>query len=362
MSVKDALESRYVYKYGLIDAQYILMRNKNMLSSQYYPDPIPKDKLLVITIQSFMKLKRDNRFKYPLLLWDKSPYHKSRVVSEYKGDRYIESEDDITRLQDELVKVSDPKEQEKIKEKIRKIEVGMANFSTLQDIKYGLLNDEWSSYGFTSVLKGGYEADDLAYMIAKRISADYKIGDKNSTAVLLTADKDWINFQLPGVTFISTYNGSNYPELYDEYINLAKKVDSYSRENYGVPILLSRYQYGILQELLGASHNNAGIWTHSFKEIPEVEVISRLLCKDTTLPDYELLSKCYESMNMELGTTDSGTQYIDDTTNLINYKLSDASFNVTNSNLFVKYCKDNNLLINSMNYALFIDGYSGGTT
>lgn len=433
----------FTYKYGIIDLQYILMRNKNMSEGynindyveqcnntpldQSIPDPIPIDKknLLKTTIQSIMKLKRDYDFQYPILLFDASPYHKVKAIENYKADRYIPTDEEIAELE-KSKECKTPEEVRQIEIEQKVIELKQLNFSVMQEIKYGFLSDDWNSYGFHAVLKKGYEADDLAYLLALEISRKYQgldtiqevyensrvvdetgsvieagnlykwmiyqkdhpdflesgykfktvvpnKGDKSSTAVLLTADKDWLNFQLPGVEFYSTYNGSNYPDYLEYYREWNDNVNKYETETYKPTHkpYMNRYEFGILCELSGDSHNNAVIWTHG-NEVDWCEFVSKILLKDKSLPDYDKINYAFECMNMMYAKTqfmkdddgnitnlndDQKVPCIDDSSGIIWRALDESSYTYT-PGAMQEYCTKNFVYLNFSTYDQYINGFS----
>lgn len=385
----------FTYKYGLIDGNYILFRNKSLLKENYYPNAIPKNELLRVTLQSFMKLKRERNFQYGLILWDSSPYFKKEAIKNYKADRYYAEESDIDVLnkeKDALLEESKTATPERVIEiqkrlveipkEINDILLEIENFKVTQSVKYEFMNDELVDSGFKSVLKKGYEADDHAYLLSKRISTEYQNGDASSTAILCTADKDWVNFVLPGVTFVSTYYGKTYPEYKTNYESDLKRINEHSMRLFNKPVSMSQYEWGILYELSGASHNNAGVWDHyskaSVEKLDWYESIARLLNKDDTLPEYDIFRRAYEAMNMDTGyapdkvvvnTTDEvtnevvtdttydfsnmSTTYFDDTSKLHNFKLSDKKYK---HGVFYNYCLKNFISINMDSYMEYVKG------
>ncbi len=296
--------------YGLIDAQYILVRNRNMLAGYKKGEKkvVSSSELLEVTLQSIMKMKREYGFMYPILLWDSSPYHKSSVLSHYKKDRKRASEEEIKSLEEQADAANELAVKLKLQADVRDMKVDLKNDQTQKEVKACIKSEDWIDCGFHSVYRDGYEADDLAYMLGVQIS-HLNNHDKGYSAVLISADKDWINFQLPGVSFISCYNGSSYPEVTEKFYKELIKINDHSQKNYGIDTKLTQYQWGILKELTGTTHNNAAVWKH--KELKWPEAMSRLLNGDHTLPEAELLFSCTKAMNMNGGSA-NGVNYIQD--------------------------------------------------
>lgn len=388
------MPKKYKYRYGLIDGNYLLFRNKSLLQGNYAPNPIPKNELLKVTLQSFMKLQRERNFQYGLILWDSSPYFKTEAIKEYKADRYQASEDEIVKLKDEEANLvleyptASPERQVEIsrrlveiKNQILEVNMNIENFKIAQEVKYGFLEDDFNNAGFKSVLKKGYEADDHAYLLAYRISSRYQSGDKDSTAILCTADKDWVNFQMPGIDFVSTYYGKTYPEYLESYNKDLELLQEKSLKLYNTYTPLSMYEWGILYELSGFTHNNATVWDYHLRKGEDKldwhESMCRMLNGDTTLPGYDILSKAFMAMNMLKGSAPNkvikeeldengnkievssydfsslDTKYIDDTTKLHNFKLADHKYV---HGAFQEYCQKNWLNINMSTYYEYVSG------
>ena len=343
---------QYAYKWGLIDANYILFRNKAILASKYDKEPIPRHELFSSVLQSFMKLKYEGDCMYPLYIWDKSPYHKLKTLQAYKADRWVGTDEEYDALEAEKATAS-PLRLIEIIEQQRKIRLDQANFETTSYVKNRFIND-MGKYGFHSLIKQGYEADDLAFFSACQISELFK-QDESNNAVLLTADKDWANFQLPGVDFLSTYNWSNYYNLTEEFEDVNSKINEASQKLYGRPCRLLRFQYGILEELMHKSHNNACVWSH--RGIKRPEAIARFMNGDTSLIDYQLLHDAYYAMNMLEGTVPGSTEtYKHDTEDLVKQAIDPTNFTYEPGQ-FTYYCFNNFLDTGFENYFSFVEGF-----
>jgi hypothetical protein len=346
----------YQYKWGLIDANYILFRNKAVLGGNECDRIFTKAELFTSIVTSLIRLKKDGGFLYPVLIWDKSPYYKLKTIKAYKSDRWRPTEEEYQMLEAEKAGATLERLAE-IEKQQQKIRTEQANFETTQQVKALFLSPEFRDFGFVSLAKQGYEADDLAFLAATYISEQFKL-DRNNNAVLLTADKDWANFQLPGVDFLSTYNWSNYRKLTDEYLLALDKINQASKKLYGDTCKLSRYQYGILEELMHKSHNNACVWSH--KGVNRHEAIARLLHNDESLIDFQPLHDAYFAMNMLEGSFTeeynfSTKTYVEDTKALIESVINPDCF-YYKPGAFRKYCNQN-FLDPTNDYADYITGF-----
>jgi hypothetical protein len=321
--------------FGLLDANYVLMRQKNMMmgEAQYENKVIDKSVLYGSFINCVMKYKREYDIQYMVLFWDKSPYYHTVAIENYKADRHNSTEE-VASLKEQL-KNPDLTEEERaaLLEQLRIEELDSKNFWAMNEVKVDFLdNAEWKHAGFHSIYKRGYEADQLAMYVATKISKLYQ-KNKAINAVLLTADKDWVNFQQDGVEFISIYNGSRYENLENEYQDALKEYD----EAYpNAKVKLDMYSYGILRELGGATHNNASVMLEDDEvgnNLPWSEYFYRVLNKKTLkdFKSYDILVNAYEAMNVFKGTTcdngyckNVGTKYTDDIEEVVSSVLKDC--------------------------------------
>ena len=321
--------------FGLLDANYVLMRQKNMMmgEAQYENKVIDKSVLYGSFINCVMKYKREYDVQYMVLFWDKSPYYHTVAIENYKADRHNSTEE-VASLEEQLKNPNlTEEERAELEEQLRIEKLDSDNFWIMNSVKVDFLdNAEWKHAGFHSIYKRGYEADQLAMYVAKKISYLHKT-NKSINAVLLTADKDWVNFQQDGVEFISIYNGSRYENLEQDYRNAVKEYDS----NYpDAKVKLDMYSYGILNELAGATHNNASVILEDdecFSNMSWSEFYYRVLNKKSLkdFKSYKILCNAYEAMNVFKGKTvdngycnNVGIQYIKDIEDTVNAILKDC--------------------------------------
>jgi len=210
------------YKYAFIDAQILLTTGVYAIQSQYKDGKIQQNELLRMFILSVFKIIREVQCERPYLVWDSSPYHKNAILKQllgqddYKGDRGYKTEDDITKANNEISKLEerisklqaeDPLLHEaeiaelndqiaKFRKQINNIEVQIHNFKVRSETKYFII-DKLQNFGITSIIKKGWEADDIITLLA-----DY-CNENKTKAVLVSKDSDY-DFMLN--PYVDKYN------------------------------------------------------------------------------------------------------------------------------------------------------------
>lgn len=198
------------YEYIVFDAQYILVRNFSALMSR---TKIPEIRYLKPTegnasighvidnwdftvnslvkqfFWSIVKVIRDNySCNKVILLWDSAPYHRSSILSDFKGDRIHHS----AELLEEWDIENDPQgylqEQARIEVEKKKLAAKFWIINNLQD------------FGMYSVIQPGYEADDLAYMFTH---LDIFQDKCNLKSAICSADSDWMYWISNNFDFIN---------------------------------------------------------------------------------------------------------------------------------------------------------------
>lgn len=149
------------FNYLAIDAQLVLTRNFHRLRSGY----LTEGGLVKSFLQSIVKLCREVPTENVITLWDRSPYHRHAIMSDYKGDRKYYTESDLT---DELSE-----------EERSKIERDIADFKLRNKVKYYLINNS-VKLGMPSILHEGYEADDLAFICSRNLEGKVCIASSDS--------------------------------------------------------------------------------------------------------------------------------------------------------------------------------------
>jgi hypothetical protein len=310
-----------------------------MLSTTDEEDGIPYYKIKSVVnanllaksvIQSIMKFKRDFDFMYPILCWDKSPYYKSEAIKEYKQDRYKPTESEIDQLNAQL---SNPEltehDRQVILNQIKEIELDISNFQAMQKAKYYIIFN-LNNCGWKSVIKSGFEADDLAHLLAKRYNEN-PINDQES--ILLAIDKDWLHFQNDKVKFIS----AKYPDKDYSYITDPAKE---AFEKYGIP----NYDYGILSEIYGGSHNNV---TGLGESIDWEEYLRRYWVEhDESMPNYADIDAYYNAMQID--------KHESEVDKMLNFVLNENF--IVDSGKMAAFCTANLINLNMVTYNQFING------
>lgn len=210
------------YKYMFIDAQILLTTGVYAIMHSSPGGKIRKSDLLRMFTLSIFKLVREVGCERPFLVWDSSPYHKNAILKEllgkddYKGDRGYKTDDDITNLkslieglhnkiaelreEDPIINDSQIAELEeqiaKYEKQINEIEVQIHNFKVRSETKYFIIQ-EFKNFGFTSIIKKGWECDDICTLLA-----DY-CNDNKINAVLISKDSDY-DFMLN--PYVDKYN------------------------------------------------------------------------------------------------------------------------------------------------------------
>jgi hypothetical protein len=234
------IKDKETYEYLFIDAQLFLTRNWMVLKNKPY---YSEQSLFKSFFQSIVKLvKEEVNTKNVVLLWDKSPYHKIAMLEDYKGDRDYRGESDIT---------DDMSEEEK--ELLRK---NTEQFRSRQSVKYKLVFES-AKFGMPSVILGGYEADDFAYLA--------------STSDLVK--------NAPGKSCICSKDG-------DQIFMVNDKMDFYritkNREHHTMDTLksvvgdMNPYRYVSIDQSLHGSHNFLKSTRHP-EFIGGVDFVSELL-------------------------------------------------------------------------------------
>jgi hypothetical protein len=163
----NLMNKDYRYSHLILDAQLFLVKNWMVLKNKpYYSDQA----LFTSFFQSVVKLLREEvSADNVILVWDKTPYHKVTLLEDYKGDRDYRGEGDIT---DDMT--------EEMKEELRK---RTQQFESRQRVKYKLVYESYK-FGMPSIVLGGYEADDFAFLASRSDLA------KNSENKILVVSKD----------------------------------------------------------------------------------------------------------------------------------------------------------------------------
>jgi 5'-3' exonuclease len=242
-----------MYKYLIFDGSYYVMKAFHALRSYNYKD-IPlvdktgniqfyKDGDIITTYEytftkidlaravyyQIAKLIREHiPCKKPIIVFDKSPYHKLKELEDYKSDRHYYSEDDLAEIDEE----KELKKWNETKEEIR-IE------SIKREAKEWIKNN-FNELGIPVLWHQGYEGDDLAYLLANQLELD---GEKSA---IVSIDGDWSYLINPNVDHIKLFMKKDpviisYDEMRDRDPN--------------IPEDMSLYRYKSIIDSLYGSHN-----------------------------------------------------------------------------------------------------------
>lgn len=210
------------YKYIFIDAQILLTTGVFAISSSSPEGKIQMNDLLRMFILSTFKIIREIGCDRPFLVWDSSPYHKNDILKkllgkdDYKSDRGYKNDSDIVNIKAQIcdtldkiesLKAEDPilhdaqiaeltEQVEKWRKEIKNIEVSIHNFKVRSDTKYFIIK-ELQKFGITSIIKKGYECDDICTLLANWCE------EHQERALLVSKDSDYDYMLNP---YVDRYN------------------------------------------------------------------------------------------------------------------------------------------------------------
>lgn len=220
------------YKYIAFDAQYFLHRNFAALKSRTAYDMasyltkeegdptighiITKYEFTDMDLvkQFFWTIAKFIREQYTcskiILLWDKPPYHKTKILPDYKGSRIHHCQE----LLDEWDIEKDPIGylQEKEEYRVEKIK---------SSAKYYIIN-KLKDYGMISVIEDGYEADDLAWIFSHLD----EIENSDQKSAICSVDSDWHYWISKNVDYLHFNNGEvwTYDDVENDCDRLPEKL------------------------------------------------------------------------------------------------------------------------------------------
>lgn len=168
-----------------MDGQWILRRNFCAIRSSRYPDY----KSLIASFYSSVVNECSNCNAYnAFIIWDKGPYLKEQILT-LKTSRYYANESD----QQEIPEGVTEEERKAIEDKNKWIREQAQMESEFRHAKAHLIKFS-REMGIPSVCYQGFEADDLAYIIAN------ELGVKDDVK-FLTKDSDWYYLMGPTTEF-----------------------------------------------------------------------------------------------------------------------------------------------------------------
>lgn len=322
------------YKYAFFDAQLILVRTIAALRNSAPGGICRREDILRTFLYSIFKVIREVGADRPFLLWDSSPYHKTAILnkmlgdSQYKTDRWYATDDDVTNMKKRIAELTgiiqdtinrDPedtriaeysKELEGLKETVKQAELQIANFKVRQDVKYHIIN-ELGRFGFTSILKKGWEADDLAYLLCKQVEHC----DKPS--MIVSTDTDWEYWINSNCVKYNNYSGKfvTYEDVRNRHLKIVEahpdwdlfKIKSYLDTLYGSHNNLSKT---LNPEWNGRSIDD--ILANPDEAFADKKLFdAQLATWDFSLyPDYSFMSSCLPWYSKK-GTVDTFKEFCD---------------------------------------------------
>jgi 5'-3' exonuclease len=246
-----------MYKYIIFDGSYFLMRAYHAIHSSednYKEIPLVdhegnimysnEDGSMEITYSytfthmtilrmmywQIAKVMRDvAECRKPIIVLDKSPYHKVKELSDYKSNRHYYSEADL----DGLTYEDNPRQWVETNEEIRSENI------KLQAKEW--MKNNFNELGMPVIWHQGYEGDDLAYLLSQQLELD---GEKSA---ICSIDGDWSYLINPNIDHIKMYMRKS-PEI-------ITYEDMQDRLRLDAPEGMSLYRYKSLLDSLYGSHN-----------------------------------------------------------------------------------------------------------
>lgn len=294
------------YKYMFFDAQIVLTTGMHALSNPRVNNGIvKKEELIKMFIQSVFKVVREVGCDRPFLLWDSSPYHKSTILKEklgiedYKGDRGYQTQDDLDSVDAKIKELETsgdytPEEMSELKKKYFDILRQVTNFKIRTEVKY-LLMSEFDQFGFTSISKKGYEADDIAALLSRYLKND------PNRHLFITKDSDWDYLLQPNIDRYNNFGRGERFKTYQQVMEFYHWLPTDFPE-------WSLYDLKTEIDCLMGSHNNLkntltkGWGNKPIREIldnfeesvqnKEVYYAQKATCDFSIYPDYEFIKEC----------------------------------------------------------------------
>jgi len=304
-----------MYRYLIIDGQYLLTRNFKLLTSRY--DNVTPGGILTTTYQSVARLRRDFvDFEIPLFIFDKGPYYKSTLVDGYKGSRYYCTEADLEGVTDE-------KEIERINQEIA--------LNKLKEDTKKLILDIFPKLGIPCIMYQGWEADDLAYLITKL---------SNTNSCLCSSDSDWTYLSNEHVDLM-TFKSDFY--IYSEQV---------ANINKDLLCKIGGYQmYKAYIDSLYGSHNDL---TQSVRDDHKRDKLDDLINKLSDSVTDELVNSKLFSAQLSTFRFNEFPSY-NEVVTYINNTLNSLKYDKLNFEQFIEVVKNNNIRVTYNYYSDFID-------
>jgi len=269
-----------MYKYMIIDSNFILRRNYSCIVRGTFNN---YEQLVESFLLSIHKLVDKVPTENVVLVWDKSPYLKVEAIKQYKKDRKYSNEGDIIEIDKKISEAKTDEEKKKLEHDKLVIERNIIHEGYYMHAKNSIAS-KLKDTNYHSTILRGYEADDLAYLMAQRIH-----NDKLGNAVLVSIDNDWCNFVNPSVDYYKLGRGKNPPKW-------VKYDSSNPLYNRAVELDVSMYESGCCRELYLGGHNNVPAYPHR-EEVSFQDFCNALVKNIGTIPDQDEYAEYYRVLN-----------------------------------------------------------------
>jgi len=233
-----------MYKYGFIDAQYLLRRNSFRIYREYEGKIAPWTVLMQSFLHSVAILRSEVGFDQPILLWDSGPYRKCNIIKSYKSDRNHISLETLRKAEAYYEEYPSGESLELLKD----IQHEYTQEENFNRAKAELLKN--TSDVFPSLIAEGIEGDDWAVMLTL-------LPELTEKSVLLSIDSDWMYMITES---LDLYRMTKNPTLYTyEDIKEEWELDWWFKF-IGKPFHLMHYKacydiyYGNHDNVKGISH------------------------------------------------------------------------------------------------------------
>lgn len=250
-----------MYDYLIFDGQYFLMRGFHLhksrsvetstvtLGSTVYStlkNTLTWSQLFKSIFYSMVKFHRDfHKGNKMIMVFDSGPYYKSKLVGHYKSNRSYINESDVEKAKD------DPLTYLRLKYEW--------DLEVLKSYTKKMILEYFPKLGIDTVIHKGYEADDLAKLLASKISKSGK------TSLLISSDSDW-KYLIDENSTYSNPRGNlfHYDKMMEE---LGTLKDSG----------LSLYKYKAFMDSLYGSHNDLLPTVDKSLKLNNVDLLTKLL-------------------------------------------------------------------------------------
>lgn len=307
MSDRDPIGLRYNYDYVIFDLSVLLFSSMFALSSGNTHEVNKFDIIRLVLQKTFKVIREWEEEGYTLgskgiiYVYDKridGKYLKEVYgIDEYKSDRSYGTEDEVEDIESQI-KLGHDYEMDieeilELKDEAKKLKIKGKNFYEANKAKFWML-DSLKNTQISNIMVAGYEADDIFYILGKRLAqrGEYGLG--------ISTDKDWVYKTGTNLDFYSVKYDNMYPELKEEWMSInAALTDEYNQGKRDKLVNTDLYSFGILNELCCTSHNAVTPFLSEHPDVTFTDFIYKIYTQDESLPDYEKWKNRYNAMHME---------------------------------------------------------------